>query len=227
MQRPWRVIPNLSFAMQKDQCRLFCKEPLALMINSHPCLLTSMKRKILASRKQFYISGSFTSNFKNVILKLIKLFLRYWLWLLLHGTLERICMETFRVGTDRLPFTRSLGTVLCRTVTFNVFMHEQFQATGSLSINQEQEKFLKMFSHHTHVLRSLTQNFLREQIFQLSSAIVSRISPFLISKHTSRARIWVFTRELFGSVPCGTYFLGGPVLVPLAVLSGTVSSVPV
>ena len=34
-------------------------------------------------------------------------------------------------------------------------------------------------------------------------------------------------RELCGFVPRGTYFLGGPVLVPLAVLCGTVPSVPV
>ena len=36
-----------------------------------------------------------------------------------------------------------------------------------------------------------------------------------------------FTRELFGSVECGPYFLGGPVLVPLAVLYGMVPLVPV
>ena len=45
-----------------------------------------------------------------------------------------------------------------------------------------QEKTLKRFSHYTSVLRSLAQNFLRKQIFQLSSAIVSRISPSPLSK---------------------------------------------
>ena len=35
----------------------------------------------------------------------------------------------------------------------------------------------------------------------------------------------MFTRELFGSVLCGTYFLAGPVMVRLALLSGTVPSV--
>ena len=51
-------------------------------------------------------------------------------WLLLHGTLERFCMEP-------VPCTRSLGAVLCRTVPFKASTHEQFQMTASLSIYQE------------------------------------------------------------------------------------------
>jgi len=57
----------------------------------------------------------------------------------LHGTLKRFCMQSFFVGTDWLPFTRCLGTVLCRTVLFHVFSHQQFQTKASLSIHQEQE----------------------------------------------------------------------------------------
>ena len=37
----------------------------------------------------------------------------------------------------------------------------------------------------------------------------------------------MFTRELYGTDPNGTYFLGGPAWVRLAVLFGTVPSVPV
>ena len=102
----------------------------------------------------------------------------------LHGTLERFCMEPFRVGTDRLPgYTISLNRSV-QNRSFQASMHEQFQTTDSLSIYQEHEKFVRKFSHHTFVLRSLTQNVLREQIFQLSSAILSRISPCLVSKRT-------------------------------------------
>ena len=56
---------------------------------------------------------------------------------------------------------------------------------------------------------------------------LSRISPCLISERTWREPFWVFTRELLGTVPNGTYFLGGPVWVRIAVLYGTVPSVPV
>ena len=59
------------------------------------------------------------------------------------GTVERFCMELFRIGTDRPPVSRCLGTVLCRAVLINLFTHEQFQSTATLSIHQEQEKFLK------------------------------------------------------------------------------------
>ena len=37
----------------------------------------------------------------------------------------------------------------------------------------------------------------------------------------------MFTRDLFATAPHGTYFLGGPVCVRLAVLFGTIPSVPV
>ena len=100
------------------------------------------------------------------------------------GTVEHLCMELFRIGTDRPSVSRCLGTVLCRTVLINLFTHEQFQSTAFLSIHQEQKKFLKKLSHHTLVLRSLIQNFLHEQIFQLSSAMVCRISLCLVSKRT-------------------------------------------
>ena len=102
----------------------------------------------------------------------------------LHGTSERFCMEPSALVRIGFPFTRSLGTVLCRTVSFKAFAHEQFKTTASLSIYQEHEKFLKKISHYTFVLRNLAQRDVREQIFQLSSAILSRISPCLVSKRT-------------------------------------------
>ena len=101
----------------------------------------------------------------------------------LHGTLERFCME-FRLHTDRLPVYTIPWNRSVQNLPFKAFTHEQVQMTASLSIHQEHEKFLKKFSHHTFALRSLTQNFLREQIFQLSSAILIRISPCLVSKRT-------------------------------------------
>ena len=75
-------------------------------------------------------------------------------------------MEPFRVGTGRLPVYTMSWNHSVPNLPFNVFTHEQFQTTASLSIHQEQEKFLKKFSRHALVLRSLAQN-LREQIFQL------------------------------------------------------------
>ena len=134
-------------------------------------------------------------------------------------------MESFRVGTDRLSVYTMSWNRPVQNRSFKAFTYEQFQTTASLSIHQEHEKFLKKFSQHIFVLRILTQNFLREQIFQSSSAILSRISPCIVSKRAWRERFWEFTQELFGLLPCGTYFLGGPVLLPLAVLYETVPSV--
>ena len=60
-------------------------------------------------------------------------------------TLERFCMQPFRLGSYRVLFTLCLGNALCRTVLFKAFMHEQFQTTASLSFHQEHRKFLKDF----------------------------------------------------------------------------------
>ena len=136
-------------------------------------------------------------------------------------------MEPFRVGTDRLPvYTISWN----RSEQYRSFRctHVWRVPNDSLSIHSSGTKqFLKKFFHYTLVLWSLTQNFLREQIFQLSSAFVGLISPCLVSQRTWWERFCVLTLEFCGSIPCGTYFLGGPALVPLAVLSETVPSVPV
>ena len=75
----------------------------------------------------------------------------------LHRTLERFCMEPFRIGTDRLPVYTIYRSVQNRS--FQSITHEQFQTTASLSIHQEHEKFLKKFSHHTFVFRSLNEMF--------------------------------------------------------------------
>ena len=96
-----------------------------------------------------------------------------------------------------------------------------------LSIHQEEEESLKKFSHHTLLLRGLTHNVLREQVVVISSSIFSSVSPYLVSERNWRELFYLFTRELLGSVPFGTYFLGGPVLVRLAALCGTVPSVSV
>ena len=57
---------------------------------------------------------------------------------------------------------------MCRTVPFKAFTHEQFQMTASLSIYQEQEKFLKKFSHHTVVFRSLNKMFFESKFSSYS-----------------------------------------------------------
>ena len=54
------------------------------------------------------------------------------------------------------------------------------------------------------------------KIFGYSQSNVANVA------YLTRTVLGVYTKT-FGSVPCGTYFLGGPVLVPLAVLYGTQS----
>ena len=73
------------------------------------------------------------------------------LWLRLRGTLDRFCMEPFRVGIDRLPVYTMSWNRSVQNRSFPVFTHDQFLKTVSLPIHQEQEKYLKKFSHHTHV----------------------------------------------------------------------------
>ena len=103
----------------------------------------------------------------------------------LHGILERSCLEPFRIGTDGLPvcmmsWNRSVQIRSFQSIHALTVPNDSL----SLSIHQEHGKFLKKFSHHAFFVRSLTQSFLREQIFQLSSAILSRIPPCLVSKRT-------------------------------------------
>ena len=64
----------------------------------------------------------------------------------LHSTLERFCMDPFRVGTDRLPVYTMSWNYPVQNRSFKAFTHEKFQTTASISIHQEHEKFLKKFS---------------------------------------------------------------------------------
>ena len=91
-----------------------------------------------------------------------------------------------RVGKDRLPVYMMSWDRFVLNRPFNVSTYEQFQATASLSILQEQEICLKKFSLDTLVLRSLIQNFLRYQI-----------SSFL-SVHTQNG-----SARLHGNFRCG------------------------
>ena len=94
----------------------------------------------------------------------------------LHGTLERLFMEPFREGTDRLPVYTMTWNRSVQNRSFQMhsrsFTHEQFQTTASLSIHQEHVKFLKKFPHHTFVFRSLNKTFFESKFSsyrQLSS----------------------------------------------------------
>ena len=150
-----------------------------------------------------------------------------WFRLRLHVTLERFCMEPFRVGTDRLPVYTISWNRSVQNPSFQS-IHAWTVPNDSLSLHLSGIwKILEKIFPPYICCSKPQKNVLREQIFQSSSAILNWISPCRVSKRTWRERFWEFTRELFGSVPCGTYFLGGPVLVPLAVLYGTVPSVPV
>ena len=136
-------------------------------------------------------------------------------------------MEPFPVGTDRLPVSRSFGTVLCKTVHFKTSTHEQFQTTASLSIYQEHEKFLKKIfppnicSSKPYIKCSSRATFPVIVSYPQSNFPLPRFYAYL-----KRTVLGVYTRTFwFGSVR--NLLSKWTVLVPLAVLYGAVPSVPV
>ena len=99
----------------------------------------------------------------------------------LHGTLERFCIELLRLGTDRLSFTRCLGTVLCRTVPLKAFRHKLFQMTASLSIHQEHEQFLKKISTIYLLFEALHKIFFENKFssYRQGSSVEFPLASFL------------------------------------------------
>ena len=82
-------------------------------------------------------------------------------------------------------------------------------------------------THQEHLLFEALPKILFASKFFIYHQLSSVECPLDSFLSVPEERFWVFARELFGAVPCGTYFLGGLVLVRLAVLSGAVPAVPV
>ena len=132
-------------------------------------------------------------------------------------------MEPFHVGTEMASCLYDALEPFCAKPFLSKHSHMSSSKRQPLSIYQKHEKFLKNCSHHTCVFRSLKKMFFESKFssYRLLSSVNFPLASFLcVPDENGSGNLH---ENLL--VPCGTYFLGGPVLVPLAVLYGTVPSV--
>ena len=133
-------------------------------------------------------------------------------------------MEAFRVGTERLPVYTMSWSRSVQNYSFPC-SHERAVPNDSLSPFIRNKKHSVKSFPTTHMLfETLPKIFFKSKFFgyrQLSSVDFPLASFLSVPDENGSG----CSHENFFSIPYETYFLGGPVLVPLVVLSGTVPSV--